>query len=98
MALIIKLRKNIGKVLFFPFKLIDSPDSALIIHADDAVFCAAVSGNAAAWSAPRLLLSSQTAHHPSSYVNLIPNTPLHALLSHNSNCIWPFDSSVENAL
>lgn len=51
-ALIIKLRKNIGEVFFSPFKLIDSPDSALIIHADDAVFCAAVSGNAAPGSAP----------------------------------------------
>lgn len=93
-----KSQENRGKLSFFLFELIESPDTALIIHARDAVLWA-ISEK----PEPRCMLTNcyyhhKCSHHLSSYVNLIPSTPLHALLSHNSNCIWPFDSSVENAL
>lgn len=53
-----KTQENIGKLFFFLFKLIESADTALIIHARDAVFCSAVSEKPAPQYAHRLLLSS----------------------------------------
>lgn len=53
-----KSQENIGKLFFFLFKLIESADTALIIHAYDAVFCSAVSEKPAPQYAHLLLLSS----------------------------------------
>lgn len=53
-----KSQENRGKLSFFLFKLIESPDNALIIHARDAVLCWAISEKPEPQYAHRLLLSS----------------------------------------